>query len=61
MYTAIITVCRVNYIMVHFCCTSQLLETQAQIELLEEERKRLITDLAEQKVTHACTNMCILK
>ena len=29
----------------------QLLEAQTQIELLEEERMRLINDLAEQKVT----------
>ena len=36
---------------------TQLLETQAQVELLEEERKRLINDLAEQKV--ACSFLCI--
>lgn len=36
---------------------TQLLETQTQVELLEEERKRLINDLAEQKV--ACSFLFI--
>jgi len=35
-------------------CFNKLLEAQGEVELLEDERRRLVNDLAEQKVMICC-------
>ena len=40
-----------------FCILFQLLESQAELELLEEERRRLVQELADQKVVILIENL----